>query len=148
MDCNGLDRGVFLVNVQGIVYNSITRKILIGRRVNDPYMEKLTWSFPGGRAGYDRDLEESLKEQIRKKTGINVVVKDVVFAKTYPEDRKILSIYYLCEPVEAASTVLNDSKTKAGEGFAELKWVKPTEVTKYFTTSLHRRLFDYLKSLE
>jgi ADP-ribose pyrophosphatase YjhB (NUDIX family) len=148
MDWKDFDRGIFLVNVQGIVYDSTTKKILIGRRVKDPYMEKLTWGFPGGRAGYEADLEESLKEQVRKKTGIEVIVKQVVFAKTYPEDRRILSIYYLCEPVEAAGIVLSDSKAKAGEGFVELKWVRPTEVTKYFTTSLHRRLFDYLKTLE
>jgi ADP-ribose pyrophosphatase YjhB (NUDIX family) len=146
MEGRNFDKGIFLVNVLGIVYDTITKKILIGRRVNDPYIEKLTWSFPGGRAGYEEDLEESVKEQVRKKTCLEVMVKRIVFAKTYPEDRKILSIYYLCEPVEAVSTVL--SELKAGDGFFELKWVRPTEVTKYFTTSLHRRLFDYLKTLE
>jgi ADP-ribose pyrophosphatase YjhB (NUDIX family) len=140
MDWKNFDRGVFLVNVLGIVYDPITKKILIGRRENDPYVEKLTWSFPGGRAGYEEDLEESVKEQVMKKTGLEVIVKGVIFAKTYPEDRKVLSIYYLCEPV--------GGKEQAGEKFAELKWVKPTEVTKYFTTSLHRRLFEYLKALE
>ncbi|MBN2095393.1 MAG: NUDIX domain-containing protein [Candidatus Aenigmarchaeota archaeon] len=145
MDLSKLDKGVFLVNVQGIVYNPVSRKILIGRRAKDPYIEKLTWTFPGGRAGYGPDLEDSLREQIRKKTGLDVVVREVIFAKTYPEERKILSIYYLCEPVEAAGPVLGG--LKVGEGFTELRWVKPTEVAQYFTTSLHRTLFDYLETL-
>ncbi|MCX6774860.1 MAG: hypothetical protein NTY99_02090 [DPANN group archaeon] len=32
-------RGAFLVNVLGIVYNPKTKKILIGRRENDPYVK-------------------------------------------------------------------------------------------------------------
>jgi len=39
------DRGVFLVNVLGIVYNPKTKKILIGLRENDPYVPELSWQF-------------------------------------------------------------------------------------------------------
>ena len=134
------DRGIFLVNVLGIVYNPKTRQILIGKREKDPYIKELSWVFPGGRPVYKEDLEFYLKREIKKKTGLTVSVKKVVFAKTYPEKREFLSIYYLCEVV--------GGEEKAGEKFVKIKWVKPTDVQKYFATSLHPKLLEYLKTLE
>ncbi len=134
------DRGVFLLNVLGIVYNPETRMILIGKREKDPFIRELSWSFPGGRPGYKEDLEVYLKHEIKIKTGLDANVDNIVFAKTYPEKREFLSIYYLCTIV--------GGKEKAGEKFAEIKWVKPADVQKYFTTSLHPDLLVYLKDLE
>jgi len=140
MDWKGFDRGVFLVNVLGIVYNPKTKKILIGRRANDPYIKKLSWTFPGGRPAYKEDLEFYLKHEIKIKTGLNVDVKKIIFAKTYPEKREFLSIYYFCQII--------DGKERAGEKFAEIKWIKPTEAKKYFTTSLHPKILGFLSELE
>lgn len=140
MDWSQFDKGIFLVNTLGIIYNPETKLILIGKRKNDPYIKELSWVFPGGRPEYKEDLELQLKEKIKIKTGLEVNVQKVVFAKTYPEKREFLSIYYLCEFLKG--------QEKAGEHFLELKWVKPTEVKKYFTTSLHPNLLKYLKTLE
>ena len=140
MDWQEFDRGVFLVNLLGIVYDPKAKLILIGKREDDTYIRQLSWSFPGGRPAYDKDLEEYLKMEIKKKTNLDIKVKKVVFAKSYPEKREFLSIYYLCE---AAS-----DKEKAGDKFTEVRWVKPTEVKDYFTTSLHPVLLEYLESLE
>jgi len=140
MDWTQFNRGVFLVNVLGIVYNPKTRQILIGKREKDPYIKELSWTFPGGRPAYNEELEFYLKNKIKIKTGLDVNVKKIVFAKTYPEKREFLSIYYFCEVV--------GGKEKAGEKFVEIKWVKPTDVQKYFTTSLHPNLLEYLKTLE
>lgn len=142
MDWNKFSKGVFLVNVLGIVYNPITKKILIGRRENDPYIKELSWCFPGGTPGYENDLELYLKEEVKVKTGLEVNVKKVVFAKTYPEKREFLSVYYHCEMLVVGGM------EKAGDDFKEIKWVKPTDVRKYFTTSLHDKVFEYLKTLE
>ncbi len=140
MDWNKFDNGVYLVNVLAIVYNKKTRMILIGRRENDPYIKELTWCFPGGRAGYDKDLEEYLKVEVKKKTGIEIDVKGVIFTRTFPEDRHFLLIYYYAE--------YTCGKEKPAEGFVELKWIRPMEVKKYFTTSIHPKLFKFLKKLE
>ncbi|MCX6815426.1 MAG: NUDIX domain-containing protein [Candidatus Aenigmarchaeota archaeon] len=140
MNWKKFSRGVFLVNVLGIIYNKNTGKILIGRRQNDPHIKKLSWCFPGGRPSYGKDLEFYLKKEIKTKTGLSVNVKEAVFAKTYPENRKFLSIYYYCEPV--------GKKEKPGEKFVELKWIKPDAAKKYFTTSLHPKLWKYLRELK
>lgn len=133
------DRGVFMVNVLAIIYDSKSKKILIGKREKDPYIKDLSWSFPGGRPGYKDDIEYYLESEVKKKTGVEIEVKNIVFAKTYPERREFLSIYYYCEVVGGAE--------KAGEKFSEIKWVNPVEVQKYFTTSLHPILLEYLKSI-
>lgn len=140
MDWTQFDRGVFLLNVLGVVYKPETREILIGKRENDPYLSELSWAFPGGRPEYQEDLEFYLKHEIKIKTGVEVEIKKIIFAKTYPEKREFLSIYYLCETV--------GGNEKAGEKFSEIKWVKPTDVQKYFTTSLHPNLLEFLKTLE
>ena len=129
-----------MLNVLGIVYNPKTKQLLIGKRENDPYIKELSWIFPGGRPDYKEDLEFYLKHQIKIKTGLDVNVRKIVFAKTYPEKREFLSIYYLCDVI--------GGEEKAGEKFVEIKWVKPTDVKKYFTTSLHPKLLEYLKTLE
>lgn len=139
MDFNQFDRGIFLLNVLGIVYDPNTKKILIGRRENDSFLKELTWCFPGGRPGYDEDLEYYLKLEIKKKTNLDANVKEIVFAKTYPEKREFLSIYYLCEATSG------DEETC--EKFVEVKWIDPEEVTEYFTTSLHPKLLEYLRSI-
>jgi len=134
------DRGIFLVNVLGVVYDPKTRQILIGLRKADPYIQKLSWAFPGGRPAYVEDLEYYLRHEIKKKTGLEVEVKKIIFAKTYPENRKFLSIYYYCEML--------GGEEKMGEKFTEIKWVKPSDVQKYFTTSIHPTLLNYLKSID
>jgi ADP-ribose pyrophosphatase YjhB (NUDIX family) len=139
MDFNQFKRGVFIVNVLGIVYDPKTKKILIGKRENDPFIKNLSWGFPGGRPAYDQDLEYYLKLEIKKKTNLEVDVKEVIFAKTYPEDRNFLSIYYLCHT--------SSEEERAGEKFVEIKWIESTEAGKYFTTSLHSELLQYLRKL-
>ena len=133
------DRGVFLVRVLGIVYDPKKKQILIGRTENDPFIPKLSWQFPGGRPAYEQDLEFYLKLEIKKKTGLDVVVKKIVFARTYEVKREFLSIFYHCEP---------SGKAKAGEKFVELKWIKPTDVKKYFYPPVHPEVLKYLKTLE
>ena len=139
MDFSEFDRGAFVVNILGIVLDPATKKILIGKRVNDPYIKKLSWCFPGGRPSYGADLEKEIVLEIKRKTGINVGTPSILFAKTYPEDQRFLSIYYLCEAKNTATT--------PAESFVELKWVNPSDAGSYFTTSLHPKLLGYLKKL-
>lgn len=144
MEWNSFKKGVFLVNLLGIIYDASTKMVLIGKRVNDPNLKELSWVFPGGRPDYKNDLEDNLMYEIKENTGLDVTVKDVIFSKTYPEIREFLSIYYLCVPTTASA---NATATAQGN-LKELIWVKPSEVTNYFTTSIHPKILEYLKSLE
>ena len=99
-DWSQFNRGVFLVNILGIVYNPKTKKILIGRRENDPYVPELSWQFPGGRPAYDKSLEHYLKLEIKKKTNLSVNVKRIIRARTLLERKEFLLIYFYCETAE------------------------------------------------
>jgi ADP-ribose pyrophosphatase YjhB (NUDIX family) len=135
------EKGEFSVILSGIIFDPKKRKILIGRRENDPYIPELTWSFPGGRANPNEELEETLKKKIKEKTGLKIEnLGAVVFTRNYPEKKNLLAIYYLCEAVEG--------KEKAGGDFVELKWVAPEEVEKYATTSVHPHLKEYILNLK
>lgn len=142
MDWKSLDKGVFLVNVLGIVYDPKTKKILIGKREKDEFLPELTWCFPGGRPTYRNSLPVSLMMEIKKKTNLDVNVLDCFFARTLPEKPEFLMIYYFCEVTEESQ------KAKAGEKFVEVKWINPTEVEKYFTTSIDPVITDFLSNLE
>jgi len=142
MDWTIFKKGIFLVNLLGIIYNPITKKILIGKRENDPNLKELSWVFPGGRPDYSNEMDINLQIQIKENTGLDVNVKQILFAKTYPEKREFLSIYYYCE-------ILPSSQIESPMGnLKELEWVNPSEVTSRFTTSIHPVILEYLKSLE
>jgi len=140
MDWNKFDRGIFLVNVLAIIYDPENKKILVGHRENDPYIPAISWTFPGGRPAYDKDLEEYLKSEVKSKTGLEVEIRKMVFAKTYPEKREFLSIYYHCDVVEG--------QARAGDTFTEVKWISPMDIKDYFTTSVHPVVENYLYDLE
>ncbi len=133
-------KGIFVVIVLGIIFDPFKKKILIGRRVRDPHIKELTWSFPGGKPEYYEDLDQAIIREIKEETNLNVESLGPVFAKAYPEKMELLSIYYLCE--------VKSGKEKAGEDFVELKWVKPGELQKYFKTSFHPKLKEYLLGLK
>ena len=139
IDFTKFDKGVFLVNCLAVVYDKATGKVLIGKRENDQYIKELSWCFPGGRPDYDDDLEKYLALEVKKKTGLDIDIKKVLFAKTYPEKRQFLAIYYLAEKTGGTEM--------PGEKFTELKWVKPEELKTYFTTSLHPKLLEMINTL-
>ena len=141
MDWKQFDRGVFLVNCLAIVYNPKTKLVLLGRREKDPHMKNLNWQFPGGRPGYEKDLEYYLEKEVRKKTSLRIRKGKIIFAKTYPEKREMLSIYYY-------ATASGDASP--GDKFVEVKWVKPTEVEQYFakSTSMHPEIIKFLNTLK
>ena len=135
------NKGVFLVNLLGIIYNPKSKKILIGKRINDPNLKELSWVFPGGRPDYENELEKNMQSEILENTGLDVNVKNIVFSKTYPEIREFLSIYYYCEPIGSIDNIKPKGNLK------ELKWVYPTDALEYFTTSVHPTIINYLKTL-
>jgi len=132
------DRGVFLVNCLAIILRD--RKVLIGRRESDHYIKELTWTFPGGRPAYRVSLTDSLKKEVKKKTGLKIEIVKLLFARTLPEKPEFLLLYYAAKPI--------GGKEKPGEKFVELQWVKPADALRYFTTSIDPYIKQLLITLE
>lgn len=129
----------FEVVILGIIFDPKKKKILIGKRENDPYIKDLSWCFPGGRIHLGEDVDQALKRSLKAKTGYSVKNLGAIFSKTYPERPELLGVYFLTEVFEG--------QEKAGEDILELKWVNPKELEKYFKTSFHRKLKEFLNDL-
>lgn len=130
----------FEVIVLGIIFDPEKKKILIGRRENDPEIPELTWCFPGGKMLPGEEIDQALKKQIELKTGYKIKNLGTFFSKTYPEKETLLAVYFLTEVFEG--------KERPGDDIVELKWVRPKEIEKYFTTSFHRKLKQFLLELD
>jgi len=129
----------FKVIVLGVIYDPAKKKILIGRRENDPNFPKLKWCFPGGRAYHGEDVDKILKKNIKEKTGYTIKNLGAIFVTTYREKKDFLGVYFLTEVFEGKETL--------GVGMKELKWVNPKEIEKYFDEKLHSRLKEFLEHL-
>jgi len=130
----------FKVILLGIVFDTKTRKILIGKREKNHDISGLIWAFPGGKANTEEDIDATLKKKIKLKTGLEVTNLGSVFSKIYPEKKDLLAIYFLCEKT--------GGKEEAADDIAELKWVSPEELENHFTTSFHPNLKEYIMNLK
>jgi len=126
--------------VLAIIFNPETDKILIARRENDPLVAHLTWCFPGARIDTGHDMHITLGEQIKQRTGIDIEPKGTIYARTPKENKHLTLTYLYCEYIRG--------REQPAEPFKELKWIKPTEVRSYFTTSLDPHIAEFLQTIE
>ncbi|MEX0920516.1 MAG: NUDIX domain-containing protein [Candidatus Pacearchaeota archaeon] len=138
MDEKKLDR--FNVIVLGIIFDPKEKKILIGRRENDPYVSDLKWSPPGGSLTQGKDLEESLKIKIKEQTGYNIENLGNIFAMIPEEKKNFILLLYLCE--------VTGGEEKIGGNLKELKWVYPEDLDNYFNIAYHPHLREYILNLK
>ena len=122
-----------------IIFDPSKRMVLIGRKEKDPYLPKLSWCFPGGGLLHGEDIDKKIKLLVKENTGYEVKNLGTIFSKVYPENKDLIAIYFLCEVFKG--------KEKIGRDVLELKWVKPEDIEKHFTTSFHSRLKEYIMNL-
>jgi 8-oxo-dGTP diphosphatase len=130
----------FTVVILAIIFDTKKRKILIGKREKDPFVENISWVFPGGRLMHSETEEETIKRKVKEETGLEVENLGTVFSRVFPERKDFFLIYNLCELV--------GGKEKAGGDLKELKWVSPDELQDYFTTSFDSKLKEYITNLK
>ncbi|MCU0652809.1 MAG: NUDIX domain-containing protein [Candidatus Pacebacteria bacterium] len=119
-------------------------KVLIGqRKAKDPWVDNLTWVFPGGQM-HTLHFNEELKKSIKKETGFDVEVKSLVASRIHPDSGfksvQIVALYFWCETIKG--------KEAPGDSLAKLKWVKPADVFKFFTTSVSDEVTKFLLMVE
>jgi len=134
----GVDR--FNIVLLAIIFDPNKKRILIGRRENDPYVPKLKWTPPGGSITPGEDLENSLKIKIKEQTGLEIENLGNIFAMIPEEKKNFILLLYLCETI--------GGKEKAGGNLKEIKWVKPEELDDYFTIAYHPHLREYILNLK
>ncbi len=131
----------FHVLLLGIIFDPEKRKIFVIRKEGDPELgEKFTWGFPGTELFKGKQPADFLVEKLKEKTGYDVENLGAVFSKVYPENDKLLAIYYLCE--------VKSGEQKMGQYYKEMQWIDPEEIEKKFTTSFHPMLKEYIINLK
>ena len=136
-----LKDGQYIVRIVGAVFDPKTKKVLLGRRKDDPYIKGLTWCFPGSRTKPGEQLEDCMKRGIKEKTGIEVASLGPIYARMHPEKPEFLTITYLCEPV--------GGELQAGEKFVEAKWFEIEELEDLDTAiKVSEKVVEYLKELK
>lgn len=120
-------------------------KVLIGgRKEKDKWVENLTWVFPGGKMD-SLNFEKEIGDELKEETGLEVKVDNLIAARVHPgsgfKTVQIVALYFSCSPT-------SKQKAKPGGDLSELKWVKPTEVFKHFTTSTCDEVTKFLVTLE
>lgn len=126
--------------VLGIVRNSVG-KVLIIKRIAPEITkegETLTWAFPGGKICKDGTEEQALVREIREETGYQVVVKEKISERHFP-DLNVYLLYYLCEPKAIATSVIEETHE-----IDCIKWVDPHKLKDFFTTSVDSGVAKYL----
>ncbi len=120
-------------------------EVLIGEREEkDEWVQNLTWVFPGGELECI-EIEEEVKKITKNTTNLDVKVKQLIAARNHPgsgfKKAQIVALYFHC-------TVEGRRKIKAGGSINKLKWVKPLDVFKYFTTSTCDEVTKFLTMIE
>lgn len=130
-------KNAYFAKVLGIIFDTKRKMILIGKKICKGNTKR--WTFPGSNLLHGQEPEDVVKRGVWSETGLKVESLGTIFAKTYPDKRGHLSIYFLCETV--------GGKERVGEDFEEIKWVRPKEVKDYLPGSFHPKLREYIEGL-
>ena len=126
----------------GIIVNK--NRVLIGvRSKKDKWVTNLTWTFPGGKMN-SLDFDAEIKKTVKTETGLEVKVNSIIASRNHPDSgfktAEIVALYFYCSSVKG--------KLKPGKELVKLKWVKATDVFKYFTTSTCDDVTNFLMAIE
>jgi 8-oxo-dGTP diphosphatase len=124
------------------VVAAIIRKdahILITRRPNDVHLAGL-WEFPGGKVEPGESLEVALQREILEELGIKIRVYDEFFRIDHDYPTKSVRLHFFkCTVLEGEAQCIE---------VAELRWVKPEDLTNYEFPPADAELLAKLCSIE
>ena len=130
-----MEKELFYVKIVGIIFDTTTRKILVGR-IN----EEDHYSFIEGDLTHEEELDKCLKRTVKETTGFTIHNLGSVYSENMLKNPNKLKIHFLCE--------IREGDLKPGQKITELIWVKPSEVEEKLGVKLPSRLHEYINNLE
>jgi len=130
-----MEKELFYVKVVGIIFDTTSRKVLLGKNYGDT-----SYSFLEGNLNHEEELDVCLKRVVKEKTGFKVHNLGAVYAENMLEDKSKLKIHFLCE--------VGEGEEKKGENVEEIIWIKPSGVEDKLGMKLPSRLHEYMLNLE
>jgi len=121
----------------GVVVNG-KGEILVIRRVKKETGSDgstLTWAFPGGRQRLNETRAECVKREILAETGYDVHSIKEISLRPHPQF-DVFIVYHRCELVSPKQI----AKPLEPHEVAEIRWVKPEEIKKLFTTDIDSKV--------
>ncbi len=123
--------------------------VLIGKRgANDPHVTHLSWAFPGAEV-LSLDFSGELTKIAKAETGLDVKVMKLIHTRLHPDNMSkkvdVVALYFHC--------LVTGGSEQPGQynqeiPIVELKWVQPTSVFRYFTTSTADEVVRFLNIIE
>lgn len=138
------DRLILRVAVYGIVISEDNKILLINSSHNKKYF------FPGGGLTLGTSLKETLLDEIREETGVDVEILNLIDVKENyfyydPVDEAFQSVnfFYLCKPLNFDLLKNEDIKDADAENPA---WVPITELVKETINSPADEFLEFIKN--
>jgi hypothetical protein len=125
--------------IEGIVIKD--GYVLIGKlRKRNLLIPRLIWTFPFVEAKEDESPRKLIKDYFEKDLGMKVKVNKFLLKYVPSENSNVEQYFYELKHMSGNVITSKD--------YYEFAWVKPTQVLRYFTTSISKDLMDYLRFLE
>lgn len=131
------------INIVGLAVLTHKSKVLIVKRSQqDTAVPNLYWAFPGGSLTTLRVVSE-FRDILARLIGHSPAGLRPISARIIPDvvegNLPVLALYYQSE--------LSTEEVALFDKYIEYKWIKPTDIYKYFTTSVSDEVDTYLRSL-
>ncbi|MCD6547206.1 MAG: hypothetical protein J7K22_01480 [Nanoarchaeota archaeon] len=125
--------------VEGIVYRD-GRVLICKLKHKNPLITRLQWTFPFAELKDEESPRMAVKNLFKNELNMNIEVGKFLIKFVPSENPNIEQLFY-------------EIKYKGGhpifsKNFSDFTWVKPTQILKYFTTSISKDIMDYLRFLE
>ncbi len=95
----------------------------------------LTWAFPGGRQKLKETRTKCVKREILAETGYDIESIKEISLRPHPHF-DVFIVYHYCRLVEPKPI----AKPSEPHEVAEIRWVKPEEIKKLFTTDIDSKV--------
>ena len=129
--------------LMGILYRDA--HVLIGNlRHKNMLIPRLQWTFPFTKIRDDESPRKAAKRLFKEELGMDIEVGQFILKYVPSENPKVEQFFYEIK-LKKAPKVANVISSKR---FLKFGWIKPTQILKYFTTSISKEVMDYLRSLE
>ncbi len=115
--------------------------ILIGKlRKENPLIPRMEWTFPFKKIQEGESPRKTINKFFNEELKLNADVKKFLIKYTPSENAKIEQYFYELK--------CNFGNPVSSKDFSKFMWIKPTQILKYFETSISKEIMDYLQFLE
>jgi hypothetical protein len=125
--------------IEGILHKD--GKVLIGKlRRPDGLIPRIQWTFPFVELKESESPRKAIKNLFEEEFGMKIDVGDCLLKYTPSENPKVEQYFY--ELKHVFGNVLVSKR------YSNFSWIKPTQILKFFSTSVSKEIMDYLRLLE